>query len=1041
MSAWGYSSKRTLSNAHNIIRGDDIVVDDAEVEDDLTVGGDVDVTGSFTAGSVTISGTSIDVNTINEKTPANGVTITHKSTHSAGIIDSTLTASKLVATDGSKQLITYTDFSSDILGGTNVTSSGTYPLTLNNDVDTDQPTDLGTGDSPTFVDVNITSPTAGTVIVGDTFETTKAPTGFCDVTAQTVAFNDVSRLYELSPTAVSFDVYVHGVKYTKSVTDNITLTATDGIHIVYYDSSCVLQESVNPTDSQTETIMVDYLLVSALIYDGTNAIWHTGDNSLHGTKIDKSTAYYLHKVNGLALTTGGALNTITTDQDGSLDTHAQFGLDLGEARNEDRKITAAAVLSTTGLPCYYKTGASGAWRRSIVAGFSVINFSGGSGRLAYNQYTGGSWQQTEVSNNDFVLCHVFMTVDSTYKYIALQGQNLYTNSSDARAGALVELRSMTLDAPYPLKDSVPLGTVIFKTSNGHTNTVKARIQSTDSGDDYVDFRQNQVGGSMAIISEHADLGSLDSDDHLQYVTLLNRGIGETLDIDDIIVTGLTASMPVFTDGSKQLTNTVPAIIDYGSNILKIDHITESTSGDGVDIENVVHIEDDTIFIGDTENSIVTMKLNVKGVEHGGSSTGANWCFYSDEDDYPMYSSLNYSHDNISHVYDGYHSGGWKSSSNSCCFRMAKDANRFYISSNNAAVTQGNAVTWTTNMEISPITSNAKFYGDLAVSGDLDTTNGDITITNSGSATLTIEADSNNSGNEVPELILYADGQNDYLKLGVDSDGAQISSGSYDTTDAGYINYSGIALAIAKAGTAEIMHSSSRTHFNFDKSGNGEIVVDSATGSDAIYTMRENAIVIARMYSDGTDNSLNLECNATKGLQIDTSGIVSLPQCYGHDINGETVRDLMINSAGELGYDSGSLRIMKTNINDMPDTSWIYDLDIKSYNYRERIGHGYKPESFSKTKYCKRTDYGSMVEDTVKIIPDICFFDTLSDGSRTPRGILWKKAVPALIKVVQDQKNEINMLSVIMKKQKLDITNLKNTIKKILKVVNIKDTPW
>lgn len=74
-----------------------------------------------------------------------------------------LTASKLVETDGAKALQSVTDLSGHILGGTNITATGTDPLTLNND----NTQALNIGDSPTFVTETLSGLTASKLVETD----------------------------------------------------------------------------------------------------------------------------------------------------------------------------------------------------------------------------------------------------------------------------------------------------------------------------------------------------------------------------------------------------------------------------------------------------------------------------------------------------------------------------------------------------------------------------------------------------------------------------------------------------------------------------------------------------------------------------------------------------------------------------------------------------------------------------------------------------------------------------------------------------------
>jgi len=95
-----------------------------------------------------------------------------------------------------------------------------------------------------------------------------------------------------------------------------------------------------------------------------------------------------------------------------------------------------------------------------------------------------------------------------------------------------------------------------------------------------------------------------------------------------------------------------------------------------------------------------------------------------------------------------------------------------------------------------------------------------------------------------------------------------------------------------------------------------------------------------------------------GIRLDTSGIVAMPAVYSHDMNGETIRDLQINNSGELGYDSSTKRA-KTNIIDMENTSWIYDLRPVNYN----------PKANTKMKR-----WGLIAEEVFDIMPEFTFLN-------------------------------------------------------------------
>jgi hypothetical protein len=129
---------------------------------------------------------------------------------------------------------------------------------------------------------------------------------------------------------------------------------------------------------------------------------------------------------------------------------------------------------------------------------NVRNFVGGNYRVAYNQLVGAAWQQTEVGNGNFVLAHILATNNylDNQLMVAIQGQETYTTITSARQGAKEAINNL-FTGGLPFEEFIVVATVIYQTSNGYTNEVKARIRTTDDGGNYEDFRKtklNSIGG-------------------------------------------------------------------------------------------------------------------------------------------------------------------------------------------------------------------------------------------------------------------------------------------------------------------------------------------------------------------------------------------------------------------------------------------------------------------------------------------------------------------------------------------------------------------
>jgi hypothetical protein len=343
------------------------------------------------------------------------------------------------------------------------------------------------------------------------------PTGFglggdgeVDKSTTTISFSDSSpdRTFSIQPTGSDFTYYYHGVEYV-STGDTVQIPDTEGLFWIYYEHG-VLKQASSALEAE---VVANHVLVAVVYWDATNKTAIYLADERHGSRMDGHTHSLNHFTRGTQFISGLSLTSILVDQTGNLDTHAQFGKGGGSIRDEDLITSSAAILSTVGFPIFYRLGGTGDWRKQTNAGFSVLNT--GTGRLAYNQFTGGAWQQTEVGNAKFVLYHLFATNDLNNPLFSIMGQNEYDTVTNARLGATTEISNLVTGG-MPFVEFVPVGTVIFQTSDSYSNSVKARIRSTGLGDDYVDWRFSAISPTVSSVSDHGNLAGLADDDHLQY---------------------------------------------------------------------------------------------------------------------------------------------------------------------------------------------------------------------------------------------------------------------------------------------------------------------------------------------------------------------------------------------------------------------------------------------------------------------------------------------------------------------------------------------
>lgn len=314
-------------------------------------------------------------------------------------------------------------------------------------------------------------------------------TGFPNITDTTLSFVNGTRTFTITKTGASFYYYENGVKYIKSSNEDLVIANTEGIHYIYYDGA-TLSESVNPSNATLDTLLRTKPLVAMIYWDATNSTNLLFAGERHSCFLPTYVHAYLHFALGAKFLNGLALGDFVIGA-GTLDSHAQFSLASGMIADEDLVKSISAIDSTTGTGIYYLSGANAYWRRTTQAGFCVKTT--GTGRLAYNQYTGGAWQLTEVTDNNYVLAHIYATNGETNKYISVIGQAEYTSLALAQAGAINEAKSLQLGG-LPTKEFVLVGTVIFNTKSTYSNAVKAKIVQTSDRFNYVDWRVTSIAG-------------------------------------------------------------------------------------------------------------------------------------------------------------------------------------------------------------------------------------------------------------------------------------------------------------------------------------------------------------------------------------------------------------------------------------------------------------------------------------------------------------------------------------------------------------------
>lgn len=326
-------------------------------------------------------------------------------------------------------------------------------------------------------------------------------TGWPDNNYSSLTWNDGTRTITITNDATKnyFRYYNRGCEQRVTGTVSEVLPNTTGGYFFYYDLDNTIQLSTSAWDFSE--VPISYIYWNATLGEGLalnerhtskrNIEWHRGQHFNIGT-------YYL---SGYGIT-GYTLNTAT-------DAAISYAIASGIILDEDIVYNGAGVSDGVQYYMMSRTGASGDWTWTKPS----VPILASTGRIYFNEYTGGAWQLSEVDNGDFVNYYVIATtaLNSAYNIVVFAGQNSFNSLSEAQD---VSLSSDISFGSIPFTEFSTLYRITYETNNSYTNTGKCRIATI------ADLRgsttRSQVVGTIPV-NNHSSLSGLMSDDHLQYL--------------------------------------------------------------------------------------------------------------------------------------------------------------------------------------------------------------------------------------------------------------------------------------------------------------------------------------------------------------------------------------------------------------------------------------------------------------------------------------------------------------------------------------------
>lgn len=318
------------------------------------------------------------------------------------------------------------------------------------------------------------------------------PTGFKTRETSQISFNDATRTFTISATDNEFNVWLHAREFTRQ-SESVQIPDISGVHFFYFDYP---DNALKTTMLPTSDLFLNTALV-ALVYwraDQQKSIYFADER--HGIVMDGATHQHLHLSIGAQYRSGLGLYNFQADQNGNLDSHAQFACQNGLIADEDLTINITDGLPQelapiANIPVFYRIGSTSApWYKKNIGAFPLIlpgqvqHYTTGT-RPCYNYQNAGNWQVAEVPNNQFLLVHILATNDVNHPIIAILG-NTYNVKTAARDAIESEIGSLT---NLPVLEFVKLGSIIYECADSYLNAVKSRAVTIDGVLPYYDFRQ------------------------------------------------------------------------------------------------------------------------------------------------------------------------------------------------------------------------------------------------------------------------------------------------------------------------------------------------------------------------------------------------------------------------------------------------------------------------------------------------------------------------------------------------------------------------
>lgn len=341
-------------------------------------------------------------------------------------------------------------------------------------------------------------------------DSTWVANGFVDGTDAytTLTFTAATRTLTISPVGTDFVFFADGSRFI-STGDSVVIGASAGLHIVYFDTSGVLQSTTSfPPEMITERCLVAIIAWSPT---GNRAV--RVNDERHGL-MQPEVHRWIHYFQGTQLR--GSFTPDMTHTANPSHSDATVGFTGGTVVDEDIWKDISAIAKGSNWKMAW-VGPGGEWMISDASPYACISpglavgdgTTWGGSRAAFNDASSGTLQNVS-HNNDYVCMHVLISLDQDYPILWIVGQAQYTRRNYARAGAVDEINQLQLSYLETLSPEYVIAyTMILRTNSGWASPKAAWTDVDSDGNGWIDHRTSgATPGSGATASDHAGLTNL-----------------------------------------------------------------------------------------------------------------------------------------------------------------------------------------------------------------------------------------------------------------------------------------------------------------------------------------------------------------------------------------------------------------------------------------------------------------------------------------------------------------------------------------------------